>query len=171
MTAAARVKSFEELYAEIQDLPEGSQGEILTPGEILITMGRPAKPHRRAAKLVQNDLRDADQEVGGTERVAELPSENPIAIVPDWVCEVLSPTTAKKDLSQKLPLYAKEGVPFIWIVDPEIRLVQVYAAENGRPTLIATASDEDAVRLPPFDLDMHPGRWWLPVEGAKTAQT
>jgi hypothetical protein len=48
MTGAARMRSFEELYAEIQALPEGSQGEILTPGEVHITLGRPGKAHPSA---------------------------------------------------------------------------------------------------------------------------
>lgn len=143
MTAAARTRSFEELYAEIQALPEGSQGEILTPGEVHITMGRPGKAQRRAAKRIQEDLRASDQELGGTgwwlasepearigprvfnadmagwriERVAEMPDEQPINIVPDWVCEILSPSTMRTDLRTKLP---------------------------------------------PFDLDVRPLQWWLP---------
>lgn len=187
MTAAARTKTFDELYREIRDLPEGSRGEILEPGELHITMGRPGKRHRRAAQAINRQLGGVDQGTGGTgwwievepevrfgermydpdiagwrvERVPDLPEENPIAILPDWVCEVLSPTTARTDLRKKLPGYAAAGVPHIWVVDPENRLVQVYVPVDGRPSLIATAADEETLRLPPFDLDVHPRGWWV----------
>jgi Uma2 family endonuclease len=187
VTAAVRHKTFDELYAEIRQLPEGSRGEILEPGKLHV-MGRPGKRHRRSAQALHIDLGGADQGTGGTgwwielepevrfgerlfdpdlagwrvERVPELPEENPIAVRPDWVCEVLSPSTAVSDVRVKLPVYAAAGVPFVWLVDPEIALVQVFAPEGGRPLLVATASDEERVRLPPFDLDLDPRRWWLP---------
>lgn len=187
MTAAARTKSFDELYAEIAALPSGSRGEILEPGRVHV-MGRPAKRHRRAAQSIYRGLEGVDAGTGGTgwwievepevrfdarlfdpdiagwgvETLPELPEENPILVRPDWVCEVLSPTTAVTDQRIKLSVYAAAGVAHIWMVDPEVRLVQVYAPENGRPSLVATASDEDALRLPPFDLDVHPSRWWIP---------
>jgi len=186
MTAAARTKSFDELYREIRDLPEGSRGEILEPGKLHV-MGRPGKRHRRAAQAIHVQLSGADQGTVGSgwwieiepevrfgerlldpdlagwrvDRVAELPDENPIDIVPDWVCEVMSPSTAVTDVRLKLPVYARAGVSFIWYVDPENRLVQVFAPESGKPALIATASDEGTVRLPPFDLDISPQRWWI----------
>lgn len=186
MVASARLKSFEELYREIRELPEGSRGEILEPGKLLV-MGRPAKRHRRAAQAIHRQLGGVDQGTGGAgwwievepevrfgerlfdpdlagwrvENVPELPDENPIELRPDWVCEVLSPTTAVTDLRVKLPVYASAGVPFIWIVDPEVHLVQVFVPESGRPLLLASASDENSVRLPPFDLDVEPSRWWI----------
>jgi Uma2 family endonuclease len=187
MTAAARPKTFDELYAEIIRLPEGSRGEILEPGGLTV-MGRPGKRHRRAAQAIHLGLGAMDAGTGGVgwwievepevrfgerlfdpdlagwrvERVAELPDENPIDIVPDWVCEVLSPTTAVSDVRVKLPVYAEAGVGYIWMVDPEVRLVQVFVPESSRPSLLATASDEDATRLPPCDLDVSPRRWWVP---------
>ncbi|MBX3233073.1 MAG: Uma2 family endonuclease [Labilithrix sp.] len=197
MSAATSQKSFEDLYREIQALPEGSQGEILTPGEIHITMGRPGGPHRRAAQQLFRDLDGADEvsRKGGwwlevepevrfgarlfdpdmagwrVANVPVLPEDNPITILPDWACEVLSPRTVRTDLTIKLPHYAASGVPFIWIVDPGARLVQVYASQASRAVLVATATDEDAVRLPPFDLDVHPARWWLPEEPASPGET
>src|SRR4051812_37752832 len=66
MSAVARTKTFEELYREIQELPEGSRGEILTPGVVHITMGRPGKKHRRAAQVLYVGLASRDANVGGT---------------------------------------------------------------------------------------------------------
>jgi hypothetical protein len=49
----------------------------------------------------------------------------------------------------------------VWIVDPAGHLVEVFSMESGRPpTLVATASDEASVRLPPFDLDLDVRRLW-----------
>ena len=180
------MKTFDELYREIEALPEGVRGEILEPG-VVQTMSRPGKRHRRGAQGLYRDLAGVDASSGGrgwwielepeirfgerlfdpdvagwrVERVPELPEENPIVIAPDWCCEVLSPTTAVTDRRIKLPAYARAAVSFVWFVDPERRLVEVFACEGGRPVLVATASEEDDVRLPPFDLDVHPRRWWV----------
>ena len=144
MVAAARRRTFDDLYQAIRDLPEGQRGEILRAGELHITMGRPGKKHRRAAQVLHVALATRDQNVGGTgwwielepevrfgerlfdpdltgwlvERAPELPEENPIAIVPDWACEVLSPSTAADDVRIKLPGYLEAGVPFVWIIEP-----------------------------------------------------
>jgi Uma2 family endonuclease len=190
MVAAARRKTFDELYGAIRDLPEGQRGEILTPGELHITMGRPGKKHRRAAQVLYVGLSSRDANVGGTgwwielepevrfgerlfdpdlagwrvERAAELPEENPIAIVPDWCCEVLSPSTAADDVRIKLPNYVQAGVPFVWIIHPVDHLVQVFGALDGKPVLLTTASDEEAARLPPFDLELDVRRLWVTPE-------
>jgi Uma2 family endonuclease len=186
---AVALPSFEELYAQIQALPEHLTGEILEPG-VLRTMSRPGKRHRRAARLCQRSLDPLDANVGGSgwwieseveirfpqgrlavpdlcgfrvERVPELPDENPLTLVPDWCCEILSPRTANDDLSVKLPLYARAGVTWSWIVDPMRRLVEVFETVGGRPALTATAKQHERVRLPPFDLEFAVEGWWLPA--------
>ncbi|MBI2390054.1 MAG: Uma2 family endonuclease [Deltaproteobacteria bacterium] len=187
VSAAARPRPFEDLYREIQQLPEGQRGEILDVGEIHVTMGRPGRPHRHAAKVLQGDLNGVDRAMGGTgwwievepevrfgerlldpdlagwrvERVPVMPRENPITVPPDWCCEVLSPRTRRDDRRKKLPIYVRAGVAQIWLVDPEARLIEVFVPVDGNPTLIATASDEEPIRLPPFELDLHPVRYWL----------
>jgi Uma2 family endonuclease len=186
MVAIARKTSFDELYRAIRDLPEGQRGEILAPGELHVTMGRPGKKHRRAAQALYVGLASRDANVGGTgwwielepevrfgerlfdpdlagwrvDRVAELPEENPIAVMPDWCCEILSPSTAADDIRVKLPIYVSSGVPFVWIVEPIGHVVQVFGAQDGKPVLITTASDEEAARLPPFDLEIDVRRLW-----------
>jgi Uma2 family endonuclease len=188
MVAATRRESFEELYRVIRALPAGQQGEILEPGAMRITMGRPGKKHRRAAQVLYVALASADANVGGTgwwielepevrfgerlfvpdlagwrvDRVPELPEENPISIVPDWCCEILSPSTAADDVRVKLPNYIVSGVPSVWIVEPIGRTLQVFAPQEGKPVLLTTASDEAAARLPPFDLAIDVRRLWAP---------
>jgi Uma2 family endonuclease len=186
VVAVARKKSFDELYRTILDLPAGQRGEVLTPGELHVTMGRPGKKHRRAAQALYVGLASRDANVGGTgwwielepevrlgerlfdpdlagwrvERVGELPEDNPIATVPDWCCEILSPSTAADDVRVKLPNYVASGVPFVWIIEPIGHLVQVFGAQNGKPVLITTASDEERGRLDPFDLEIDVRRLW-----------
>ncbi|HEX4447248.1 MAG TPA: hypothetical protein VH044_10950, partial [Polyangiaceae bacterium] len=56
MVAVAKKKGFDELYQAIRDLPEGQRDEILTPGELHVTMGRPGNKHRRAAQVLHIGL-------------------------------------------------------------------------------------------------------------------
>jgi Uma2 family endonuclease len=96
------------------------------------------------------------------ERVPDLPEENPLTILPDWCCEILSPRTARDDRTLKLPLYARSGVAWCWIVDPMRRLVEVFETVDDRPALTATAKDDERVVLPPFDGEIAVESWWVP---------
>lgn len=138
---AARTKTFDELYQEIRDLPEGSRGEILEPGELHITMGRPGKPHRRAAQRIYRGLSGVDHDTGGTGWWIELEPEVRFG---------------ERMYDPDIAGWRVERVP-----DPENRLVQVFAPVDGRPSLLATAADEETLRLSPFDLDVHPRTWWI----------
>jgi len=181
-----REPTFNELWKQIEELPEGVTGEILDPG-VITTMSRPLAKHRRATRNLQDALRGLDEGVGGTgwwieqepdvrfgnrvaspdvtgwrvQRCPEPPDGSPITILPDFCCEVLSPSTARKDRKKKLPLYARFGVEWIWIIEPELCLVEVYQSINGRATLVETAEENDRMRLPPFDLEIDFSRFWL----------
>jgi len=47
-------------------------------------------------------------------------------LAPDWVCEVLSPTTAAVDRTEKMRIYAREGVQHAWLLDPIAKTLEVY---------------------------------------------
>src|SRR3954469_24347423 len=184
---ARRTRTFEELYREIQRLPEGLTGEILEEG-VLRTMSRLGKRHRLAAVACLDALRGANANLRGSgwwieveveialpgrlavpdlagwrvERVAELPDENPVTVLPDWRCEILSPRTARDDKRLKLPLYARSQIPWSWLVDPVLRFVEVYQTVNGYPTLVASAQEDEQRVLPPFELEVSLAGWWLP---------
>jgi len=186
---APHIPTFDELYDEIRRLPQGVTGEILEPG-VLHTMSRPGRPHRRAAKLCLDELGRFDEDRRGKgwwiesepeirfglrlcvpdlagwriERVPRLPTENPISLVPDWCCEILSPNTARIDRMIKLPLYARSGVSWIWLIDPELRLVEVYESVQGRATLTTSASDDEAPVLMPFEGEFPLASFWMPPE-------
>jgi Uma2 family endonuclease len=81
------------------------------------------------------------------------PSEiRPITVVPDWVCEISSPSTFARDRVAKRDLYARSGIAHYWIIDVDNRVVEAFTLEAGRWTL-AGSYDASAtnVRIPPFD--------------------
>jgi Uma2 family endonuclease len=67
------------------------------------------------------------------------------------VCEVLSPGTEKTDRAQKLPIYAREAVPYAWLVDPLVRTLEVLRLQAGKWLIADTWSDDAKVRAEPFD--------------------
>jgi Uma2 family endonuclease len=185
---ARRPRTFAELYAEIARLPEGMTGEILEE-DIVRVIPRPGKRHRRAAGACLAALSGVNANLRGSgwwieveteirfppdrlavpdlagwrvDRVPDLPDENPLTVLPDWCCEILSPRTARDDKRLKLPLFARTGVPWSWLVDPMLRLIEVYQTVNGLPALVTTAQDDERRVLPPFELEISLDGWWLP---------
>src|SRR5690606_27523612 len=86
------------------------------------------------------------------ERLPVVPAEPYLTLAPDWVCEVLSPSTSKLDRAAKLPAYAREQVRHVWLVDPLTRLLEVLRLESGRWSLLGTYSDSAKVRAEPFEV-------------------
>lgn len=84
-------------------------------------------------------------------RVAERPHGRPIRVRPDWVCEVLSPSSARTDLGPKLTAYHRAGVPHYGIVDTEHETLIVYRATKDGYVVALTAGAQDVVRAEPFE--------------------
>jgi Uma2 family endonuclease len=84
------------------------------------------------------------------ERVPEL-DEYPIRLVPDWVCEILSPSTADRDLGHKLRGYHRAHVGHYWIVEPVAQILTVYRWQEAGYTTALTARAGELVRAEPFD--------------------
>jgi Uma2 family endonuclease len=85
------------------------------------------------------------------ERLPALPEEAYFTLAPDWICEVLSPSTASTDRVKKLSIYAREHVRHVWLLDPLARTVEVLRLENGRWSIVTTGADADTLRAEPFD--------------------
>ncbi|MCX8049874.1 MAG: Uma2 family endonuclease [Methylohalobius sp.] len=167
-------------YEEILNLPEHLVGEIL--GGKLYTHPRPAPKHARASSAIGGMLGDhydwgrgpggwwildePELHLGGDilvpdlagwrrERLPTLPETAGFELPPDWICEVLSPTTARLDRAVKMPIYARYGVPHLWLIDPDLKTLEVYAIHHTQSTphwlLLATLEGEASVRQPPFD--------------------
>ena len=95
------------------------------------------------------------------ERMPELPHTAAFELAPDWLCEVLSPGTMAHDRGAKLPLYRAEGVPFVWLIDPSARLLEVFRLEGKRYALEGTWRDSAGVRAAPFDaIELELGALW-----------
>ena len=71
--------------------------------------------------------------------------------VPDWVCEVLSPATARFDRMKKLGTYARERVGHAWLVDPVLETLEVFRRQGDGWYLALTAGGDEVVRAEPFD--------------------
>jgi len=181
---ARRQATYEDLF----DLPEHLVGEVLS-GQ-LHTHPRPAPRHARAYSALGYSIGGPfDGGVGGPggwwiidepelhlagdivvpdlagwrrERMPALPETAWFELAPDWACEVLSPSTARIDRTLKMSLYARERVPHLWLVDPDVRTLEVYCLQgNGHWLLLGTLKDDDAVSQPPFDAIRFPlgGLW------------
>jgi Putative restriction endonuclease len=85
------------------------------------------------------------------ERMPDFPDAPAFTVVPDWVCEVASPSTERLDRAKKMPAYARVGVANVWIINPDARTLEVYRLVDGRWLLLATYEGESAVRAEPFD--------------------
>ena len=85
------------------------------------------------------------------ERMPELPDAAYVTLAPDWACEVLSASTRRVDLHGKRPVYARERVAHLWLVDPTDRTLEAFELRDGQWVLIASAKDNEPISIRPFD--------------------
>jgi Uma2 family endonuclease len=86
------------------------------------------------------------------ERMPSLPKEAFFRLAPDWICEVLSKSTEDFDRTEKMPVYAREGVRHAWLIDPVARTLEVYALGAGGVWGEPTVHREvERVRVAPFE--------------------
>jgi len=191
MVSAARTPSTEELLARLNELPESQKGEIID-GELFV-QPRPRFRHARVTGFLSHHIGGAfdfdDEGPGGwwivpepgielpgapevspdlagwkRERMPAPPPEGePLRLVPDWVCEVLSPSNRRWDLRKKFPFYARVGVPWLWVVDPPAETVSIRSLDRGEWKIVQEVVGSEAVALQPFEIIELPlGRLWLP---------
>jgi Uma2 family endonuclease len=186
MGDAAEKDRFDDLYRLLEDVPEGHFAEIVA-GEIRV-LPRPGPRHARAASrldrrlgsefdfdadgpggwviLVEPDVRFGDElrapDLAGwrLDRYRE-PGRGPHVIIPNWICEVLSPSTARSDRAEKLPLYATHGVEHVWLIDPDAATIEIYRRQAELWLLVATHAGDAQVRAEPFDaIELDLGALW-----------
>ena len=85
-------------------------------------------------------------------RLPRLPDTAYFELAPDWICEILSPSTARLDRTDKLAIYAETGVSHAWLVDPDARTLEVLTLTGGKWLLEQTYKDADPVSAPPFEV-------------------
>ncbi|MEM9460700.1 MAG: Uma2 family endonuclease [Myxococcota bacterium] len=88
------------------------------------------------------------------ERVPEIPKEVPVRLRPDWVCEVLSPSTAGRDLSTKLRSYHRNEIPHYWVVDPEHQTLVIYRRQADTYAIARSAGITETIQAEPFDVEL-----------------
>ncbi len=85
------------------------------------------------------------------ERMPSIPDTAWFDLAPDWVCEILSPSTARTDRVLKMRIYAEHGVAHLWLLDPDLRTLEIYGLESGRWVLLGSHAGEETVEAPPFE--------------------
>ena len=82
---------------------------------------------------------------------------------PNWVCEILSPSTFRVDRVQKLSIYLREKVDHIWFIDPVAMTLEVLERKDNRWMIAATHAGNTLVRAAPFEaIEIDLGSLWLP---------
>jgi Uma2 family endonuclease len=188
-------ETHEATYRDLERLPDNVTGELIE-GE-LYASPRPSAKHSVATSGLVIDIGNAYQRArsgpGGwwiiaepelhftrnvvvlvpdiagwrAERIPDMPEDHRFVVIPDWVCEVLSPSTSRLDWAKKLPIYARNGVAHVWFVDPVAQTVQVMRLSDGQYTLASIHSGDDKMRAEPFDaIEIDLTALWLPSSPA-----
>lgn len=97
------------------------------------------------------------------EKLPRPAAKRPIDVVPDWVCEVISPSTAAHDRVRKRALYARSGIAHYWLIDPEARILEALALRDGAWIEVGVHDDTASARIAPFEaVELEVGRLFLP---------
>lgn len=95
------------------------------------------------------------------ERLPTLPDKAFFSLAPDWVCEVPSPGTTRMDRIFKRRIYAREGVDYLWMVDPIARTREVSRRAGEVWQDAGLYAGEETIRAIPFDaIELDLSRWW-----------
>jgi Uma2 family endonuclease len=96
------------------------------------------------------------------ERFPVSEDRNWITVTPDWVCEILSPSSAGTDKAGKMPMHARHGVSFLWLLDPAARTPDVFGLEAGRWVVLSLHAGMDKVKGEPYrEIEIDLGQLWL----------
>lgn len=174
-------------YEDVLALPENQVGEIVAG--VLYASPRPAGPHTVAESslggilippfhfgdngpggwwiLVEPELHFGDDvvvpDLAGwrRERMPNPPAGPFIELPPDWLTEVLSPSTARLDRVAKLPVYARAGVQHVWLIDPLAKTLEVMRLDGGKWVVHGAFGGNHVVRAAPFDaIEVKLARLW-----------
>jgi len=189
MVESDTVSKHRATYDDLLRLPDNVVGEIVD-GELFVSP-RPASRHALAASAIQVDIGGPFHKgVGGPggwwilfepelhlgadvvvpdlagwrrERMPRFPDVPAFELPPDWVCEVVSPGTARLDRGRKLGVYGRAKVGHFWIVDPLARTLEALEHTGSLWSIAAVHGGDDKVRVAPFaDVELSLAGWWPP---------
>ena len=173
-------------YDDLRDVPDHYVAEMFD-GE-LYASPRPALPHAHAASVLGamlgsefhrlgagdwvildepelhfgNDVLVPDLAGWRRERLPTVPPDAYLTLAPDWVCEILSPSTEALDRGKKLHRYAREGVAHAWLIEPLRQTLEVLWLVSGKWDRLALHEGRVNVRVPPFDaIELELGALWI----------
>ncbi len=194
MSANPKPRAREATYADVLAAPEHQIAEIidgelvLSPrpalphahvasqagGEILILFGR--RPGGKSGGpggwwiIDEPELHFGRQvlvpDLAGwrRERMPVMPGAAFCEVPPDWVCEVVSPASARHDRIRKMRIYGEVGVRHAWLVDPRERMVEAFRFENGHWVRVGAYEEDEKARIEPFEaVEFDLSEWWLPT--------
>jgi Uma2 family endonuclease len=94
-------------------------------------------------------------------RLAVIPADAFLTIAPDWVCEIVSPSTEALDRGRKLAIYARDRVSHLWLLNPTAQTLEAYRLESGRWMLLGTHVGDATACIEPFEaLELEIFRLW-----------
>ncbi len=175
-------------YEDLYTIPENMIGEIID-GELIVTP-RPSAEHSNAAfalsaeigppyrlgrggpggwiVLYEPEIKFGDNilvpDFAGwrTERFPGWPAENWFSAVPDWICEILSPSTARNDRIRKMAIYARYEVKYLWLIDPRDKTLEIFRLKSSEWLRLAGFAENDRVRAEPFhEVELELGNFWV----------
>jgi Uma2 family endonuclease len=177
-------------YEDLIKAPGNMVAEIID-GD-LYTWPRPAGPHTRVASVLGMDIGppydlgrggpggwwilDEPElhlgrhvlvpDIGGwrRERMPAIPQDQKFTIPPDWICEVISPSTGRVDREKKMPICAEHAVSHAWLVDPQKQSLEVKRLDDGVWTEIGLFTGRAKVRAEPFpEVEIDLAMLWPPT--------
>lgn len=120
-----------------------------------------AEPEIHLGKKPDEDTCVPDLAGWRKERMPKLPPEAYFSMVPDWVCEILSPSNARLDRVKKVPKYAEYGVKHLWLINPREKMLEAFRLENKAWLMVQTFVETDKVRIQPFEaMEFDLGSLW-----------
>jgi len=176
-------------YEDILSLPEGTRAEIIN-GQLETAAAKPNFGHRHVTSSV---VRSFGSRIGGSdsdwiieiepdvqfgqnilspdlagwrrERRGKLnPLESLVPVIPDWTCEILSPSSGRRDRVEKFKIYQETGVKYYWIIDPINQTIESFANDTTGATWkrIGVWGGSDRARIEPFqDIEIDLSTLWL----------
>ncbi|MFO0755880.1 MAG: Uma2 family endonuclease [Byssovorax sp.] len=85
------------------------------------------------------------------ERMPERPTGEVISVVPDWICEVVSPSKASNDTVRKKRVYHQQKVSCYWLLDPMRETLSVLRWSPDGYVEVLSALRGETVRAEPFE--------------------
>jgi Uma2 family endonuclease len=176
------------VYEDLYHIPENTTGEIID-GELIVSP-RPRRPHAHSGSSMGAELVPPFQfgrggpggwfiydepelhlgnhvivpDLAGwkKERLAGMFDEHRFTVPPDWVCEILSPSSVRIDRLKKMRIFAEHCVPYAWLVDPLAKTLEVYGLESGRWVVLGMYGEDEKVRAEPFvEVELDLANLWI----------